>query len=81
MPKRLGTLLFPSSKEKLEEMCRKNNLNGYETEIILRIYWKKQSLNFIADNMEFDKYGKIQKYYSVRSINNFHREAFTKIMK
>lgn len=81
MPKRLGVLLFPTSKEKLVEICNKNNLNEYEKEIILRIYWKKQSLNFIADNMEFDKYGKSQKYYSVRSINNFHKEAFTKIVK
>lgn len=81
MPKRLGTLVFSNNKEKLEDVCKEKGLNGYETEIIMRIYWKKQSLNFIADNMEFDKYGKIQKYYSVRSINNFHKEAFTKIMK
>ncbi len=81
MPRRLGTLVFSNNKEKLEDVCKEKGLNGYETEIIMRIYWKKQSLNFIADNMEFDKYGKIQKYYSVRSINNFHKEAFTKIMK
>ncbi len=80
MPKRLGVLLLPNKKEQLEKMCKESGLNGYETEIILRIYWKKQSLNFIADNMEFDKYGKMQKYYSVRSINNFHKEAFTKII-
>lgn len=81
MPRRLGGLLLSHNKEKLEEICEEKGLNGYEKEIIMRIYWKKQSLNFIADNMEFDKYGKMQKYYSVRSINNFHKDAFTKIAK
>lgn len=75
MPKRLnlGTIIFPSSEEKIMELC--------ESEIIVRIYWHKQSLNYIADYMEFDKYGKPQKHYSVRSINNFHKEAFKKLLK
>ena len=55
-------------------------LNGYEIEIILRIYWKKQSLAYISYNMDFEKYGKPQKYYSVRSLNNFHKEAFMKLI-
>lgn len=81
MPKRLGTLYFSSNKEDLEKLCREKYLNDYETEIIIRIYWRKQSLNFIADTMEFDKYGREQKYYSVRSINNFHKDAFLKLIK
>lgn len=80
MPKRIGTLLLGLNKDKIEKICKENNLNDYETEIIMRVYWKRQSLNFVADNMEFDKYGKTQKYYSVRSINNFHKEAFKKIV-
>ncbi len=81
MPKRLSTLYFSTSKEDLEKLCEQKSLNEYETELIVRIYWKRQSLNYIADTMEFDKYGKEQKHYSVRSINNFHKEAFTKLMK
>lgn len=81
MPRRLSTLFLTSSKEELERLCNEKQLNDYETEIILRIYWRKQSLNFIADTMEFDKYGKEQRYYSTRSINNFHKEAFLKLMK
>ena len=81
MPKRLGTLLLATDKESLEEMCKEKNLNEYETEIILRIYWKKQSLNYIADTMDFKQFGKEQQYYSVRSINTFHRQAFSKIIK
>lgn len=81
MPKRLGALYFNRDKTELEKLCKKKNLNEYETEVILRIYWKKQSLNFIADTMEFDLYGKDQKYYSVRTINNIHKEAFKKLMK
>lgn len=81
MPKRLSTLYFSTSKEDLEKLCEEKSLNEYETELIVRIYWKRQSLNYIADTMEFDKYGKEQKHYSVRSINNFHKEAFTKLMK
>lgn len=89
MPKRLniGTIIFPSSEEKIMELCESKKLIGYETEIIVRIYWHKQSLNYIADYMdiadymEFDKYGKPQKHYSVRSINNFHKEAFKKLLK
>jgi len=81
MPKRLGTLLFSTSKKDLEKMCDEKGLNDYEKEIILRIYWKRQSLNFIADTMDFKKYGKEQQYYSVRSINIFHKEAFLKLMR
>ena len=83
MPKRLniGTIIFPSSEEKIMELCESKKLIGYETEIIVRIYWHKQSLNYIADYMEFDKYGKPQKHYSVISINNFHKEAFKKLLK
>ena len=81
MPKRLGTLFLSLDKSKLEELCREKNLNGYETEIIMRIYWEKQSINYISDTMDFTKYGKEQKLYSSRSINNFHKEAFLKLMK
>lgn len=80
MPKRLSTVLFATDKDALERMCRESNLNSYETEIILRIYWKRQSLNFIADTMDFRKHGKDQQYYSVRSINSFHKEAFMKLI-
>lgn len=81
MSKRLKNLMkLPAEKEKLLEMCRAKGLNGYETEIILRIYWKKQSLTYISYNMDFLKYGKPQKYYSVRSLNNFHKEAFLKLL-
>ena len=81
MPKRLKTLMkLPTDKEKLLEICNEKGLNGYETEIILRIYWKKQSLTYISYNMDFAKYGRPQKYYSVRSINNFHKEAFLKLI-
>lgn len=81
MPRRLGTLYLSHSKDELEKLCINKQLNDYETEIILRIYWRKQSINFIADTMEFDKYGKEQKFYSTRSINNFHKEAFLKLMR
>jgi len=81
MSRRLKTLIeLPTGKDKLIEFCRSKGLNGYEIEIILRIYWKKQSLNFISYNMDFAKYGRPQKYYSVRSINNFHKEAFIKLI-
>ena len=81
MPRRLGTLYLSDDKEELEKLCKEKYLNDYETEIILRIYWCKQSINFIADTMEFDKHGKEQKYYSTRSINNFHKQAFIKLMR
>ena len=81
MPKRLGILFLGANKNSLEKLCERNQLNDYEREIIIRIYHKKQSLNYIADTMEFDKFGKEQKYYSVRTINNFHKEAFNKLMK
>lgn len=73
--------MFATDKSQLEKMCDEKNLNDYEKEIIIRIYWKKQSLNFIADTMDFRKHGKAQQYYSVRSINNFHKEAFLKLMR
>ncbi len=81
MSRRLKNLMtLPSERERLLEMCREKGLNGYETEIILRIYWKKQSLTYISYNMDFLKYGKPQRYYSVRSLNNFHKEAFLKLL-
>lgn len=81
MPKRLKNLVeLPTHKEKLIEFCKEKGLNGYETEIILRIYFHKQSLSFISFHMDFSKYGKAQKLYSVRSINNFHKEAFLKLI-
>ena len=81
MPKRLGTLLFNRGKAELEDLCKDKGLNDYETEIILRIYWKRQSLNFIADTMEFEAFGKEKRFYSVRTINNIHKEAFMKLIK
>ena len=81
MSRRLKNLMtLPSERERLLEMCREKGLNGYETEIILRIYWKKQSLTYISYNMDFLKYVKPQRYYSVRSLNNFHKEAFLKLL-
>lgn len=82
MARKLFKLIaFPTSKEGIIEMCRNKGLNGYETEIILRIYWKKQNLSYISYHMDFSKYGKPQKYYSVRSINNFHRDAIIKLLR
>ena len=81
MPKRLGTFFFGGNKNSLEKLCDVRQLNEYEKEIIIRIYHKKQSLNYIADTMEFDMFGKDQKYYSVRAVNNFHKDAFDKLMK
>ena len=81
MSRRLKTLMtLPTHKDSLIELCREKGLNGYEIEIILRIYWKKQSLAYISYNMDFEKYGKPQRYYSVRSLNNFHKEAFMKLI-
>lgn len=81
MPRRLGSLLFSRDKAELENLCKTKGLNDYETEIIMRIYWKRQSLNFIADTMEFEAFGKERRFYSVRTINNIHKEAFIKLMK
>ena len=83
MPKRLGvgTLLLKKSRHELEELCDKKGLTGFEKEIIIRIYWQHQNLTFIADTMDFQKYGKKHKHYSVRSINTFHKQAFLKIIK
>ena len=81
MPKRLGNGFFGMSKDELENLCRVKGLNDIETEIILRIYWQKQSINFIADTLDFKKYGKEHAYYSARSINYFHKAAFMKLLK
>lgn len=81
MSKRLKSLAeVPNKKDKLLDLCKRKGLNGYETELMLRIYWKKQSLNYISFNMDFEKYGKPQRLYSVRSLNNFHKEAIIKII-
>ncbi len=79
MPRRLGALLLPMSRQELEELCHAKGLNDFETELILRIYWQRQSINFIADTMDFRKYGRNIDYYSVRTINYLHKEAFLKI--
>ena len=81
MPKRIGMLFLGKGKKELKNLCKEKNLNEYETEIIIRIYWKKQSITYISDTMDFTKYGKNQKLYSTRSINTFHKEAFLKLMK
>jgi len=81
MPKRIGMLFFGKEEKELRSLCKEKNLNEYETEIIIRIYWKKQSITYISDTMDFTKYGKNQKLYSTRSINTFHKEAFIKLMK
>ena len=81
MPRRLGTVLFPLSKQELEQLCYDKGLNDYEIELILRIYWQRQSINFISDTMNFKKYGKGVDLYSVRTINNLHREAFLKLTR
>lgn len=81
MPRKLGSMLtLPNYKDDLIALCEKKGLNGYETELIVRIYWKKQSLTYISFHMDFSKYGKPQDYYSVRSINNMHKEAFLKLI-
>ena len=81
MPRRLKSLMsLPMNKDELIELCRNKGLTGYETELILRIYWKKQSLSYISYHMDFEKYGKPQPYYSVRSLNNIHKEAFLKLI-
>jgi len=81
MPKRLKSLItIPTDYDSIIELSKRKRLTGYETEILLRIYWKKQSLNYISFYMDFSQYGRPQKYYSVRSINNFHKEAFMKII-
>ena len=82
MAKRLKSLVedMPRTKEKMIEFCKSKGLNGYETEIFVRIYFYKQSLNYISYTMDFSKYGRPQRYYSVRSLNNFHKEAVIKII-
>ena len=82
MTKRLSRLLkLPRSESELRKLCKEKELNDYETEIIIRIYFQRQSLSYISYNMNFLQHGKPQKYYSVRSINNFHKEAFLKLLK
>lgn len=72
---------LPTSESELRKLCEEKELNEYETEIIIRIYFQKQSLSYISYNMNFMQYGRPQRYYSVRSINNFHKEAFLKLLK
>ena len=82
MTKRLSRLLkLPRSESELRKLCKEKELNDYETEIIIRIYFQRQSLSYNSYNMNFLQHGKPQKYYSVRSINNFHKEAFLKLLK
>ena len=81
MPRRIGMLFFGKSEKELRGLCKEKNLNEYETEIIVRIYFRKHSISYISDTMDFTKYGKNQKFYSSRSINTFHKEAFLKLMK
>ena len=81
MPKRLGTTFFGYCEKTLEEVCKNKLLNSYETEVIIRIYARGQNLNYIADTMEFDGHGKAQIYYSVRTINTIHKQAYEKLMK
>lgn len=81
MPSRLTSMFkIPNTKDQIIAIGKNHGLNSYEIELLLRIYWKKQSLNYISFNMDFAKYGKPQKYYSVRSLNNFHKEAIMKIV-
>ena len=81
MAKRLSSAVkLPNTEDKLKDLCRRKGLNDYETELILRIYWKKQSLSFISYHMDFSIYGRPQSYYSVRSLNNIHKEAFLKLL-
>ena len=82
MAKRLSSLLkLPTSESALRDFCKEKELNDYETEIIVRIYFQKQSLSYISYNMNFLEFGKPQRFYSVRSLNNFHKEAFLKLLK
>jgi hypothetical protein len=83
MPKRLGVgaLIIKKSLKEIEELCDQKELKSYEKEIIIRIYWYHQNLTFIADVMDFKRHGKSRSHYSVRSINNFHKQAFLKIIK
>ena len=81
MTRRLSSLLkLPRSESELRALCKEKELNDYETEIIIRIYFQRQSLSYISYNMNFMQYGRPQRYYSVRSINNFHKEAFMKLI-
>ena len=79
MPKRIG-VFFGMNESALTKLCKEQGLNNYETELIIRIYSKKQSLNYISDTMNFCKHGKTKELYSVRTINNVHKEAVLKIL-
>ena len=81
MPIRLAGMLIGAIKKYIKELCEEKGLNKYETELMIRIYFERQSLNYIADTMRFKQYGKDQDLYSVRSINDFHKQAFKKLMK
>ena len=74
-------MLIGANKKYIKELCEEKGLNKYETELMIRIYFERQSLNYIADTMRFKQYGKDQDLYSVRSINDFHKQAFIKLMK
>ena len=47
MPKRLAVMLLGANKNYIEELCNEKGLNKYETEIMVRIYFERQSLNYI----------------------------------
>lgn len=81
MPKRLAVMLLGANKQYIEDLCLERGLNKYETEIMVRIYFERQSLNYIADTMNFKAFGKEQEYYSVRRINDFHKQAFLKLTR
>lgn len=83
MPKRLaaGTVLFNNSLKELEKLCDAKGLEEYEKEIIKRIYVYHQNITFIADTLDFTKFGKKRDFYSVRSINYFHKQAVLKIVQ
>lgn len=80
MPRRLAGMLLGANRHYIEELCNERGLNKYETELMIRIYAERQSLNYIADTMRFSQYGKEQEYYSVRSINEYHRQALMKLV-
>lgn len=72
---------LPADQEFLEGLCMEKGLNDYETELILRIYWKKQKFKEIAEYMDFMGHGKTRHSYSIRTLNNFHKEAIYKIIE
>ena len=80
MPKRIGTF-FGVSQDNLKTLCKRKGLNDFEIELLIRIYWKRQSLNYISDTMSFKKYGKRKENYSVRTLNNLHKQAVLKLLR